>query len=526
MPAPQGESIEFSDQEPDKQTILIEKLKESIDQLKNLQTKREDIDRHSVKKFLKAVLSEIAEFYHQQFNQISYSRVITNEFIFELAVLQKLVYCEFLESRNRDLLNIFLRHGISPISDFKIQALLNKTKPDEIKAATTLQRFFRSKKRKELHSFIFKQSSQSTGKIPKSFNSYRLQTIIDELAVNHTAINPIQYHWTTLNNFASILRNNYIFGNEILKNNRICFEPNALVKDDVANGDGKAICFCPYLVDHDALANIKFFKMKNNIIRLSLNLKQIEIQGKYNQFFKLRDFGSPDFHYDVKINDNLSISVQSKIDHFYVNISLNKHSIKIDLHKNRQEIGETICYGDLLTINRFCLTQLLRIVDKANDPVFTANFHSYLNSLNDDEIKKILVVFAQSLTVYAEYNFNSALKLTTHLISAIHIVNSNKTFHLDHLSSEEYHQLILGLLQECNLDFNVPATTETIVQQADQHTLCFYGNQIDMERRTTHLIDQDFSKIPAEHFANNHYIETRPNLAPASSPDTQLKFGY
>lgn len=38
--------------------------------------------------------------------------------------------------------------------------------------------------------------------------------------------------------------------------------------------------------------------------------------------------------------------------------------------------------------------------------------YAYINSLNEEDLNKLLIIFAQSLTLFAEYNFNAVLPLS------------------------------------------------------------------------------------------------------------------
>lgn len=532
MPVPNGfdEDLPVNDQ-----LRYIDLLNQLIKMFENLAHEEAEIDRTEIKNALITKLPEICNYYDRQMENPANRRVLSDDFINDLTLLQRLTYQDFFKTKNRDLIDIFLNNHISPLSEMRIKAILAETNAHNEKAAITLQRHYRSKQRDGLHFLTFSnQHPQHLLPPPKNIReNLRLLSIINELASNHAAVNKVQYHWTTTGNLSSILRSQYLLGNNILKNNKIFFQANALCIDDVANGDDKVICFCPYLVDHDAIWDLYKNKIRNNLIRLSININQIKTQGKYNQFFKLRDLLSPNFNYDAKINDALSISVSGDRYCFKFEITINGKAKEFCLYQSHlrsekvRQMHGIIYYGNLISINRFCLLQLFKSIEQAHDIGFSSEFFSYLNSLDDNEIKKILVIFAQSLTVFAEYNFNAAVKLSDHLISEIHYVESNTTLKLDNLSAEEY-QHVMGTLMNGNVaDLNLPTTQEVLVERLRlKEGLYLYGNEIDTNQRTVSYIKRDFSNIPATCFAGNEYVETRFNSSvELKKSECQLSFG-
>lgn len=503
---PQGETLEWETENPQSKCINDIKL------LQNLLTslEEESADRQAILEQVSNILPSINAYYSEQLSYAGHRRVLSNEFISNLTFLQRLVYQDFIKNNNPDIIIVFLENKLSPLSPINVAKIIKEEDKKKSEAATTIKRYYRSYARAKFHYSIFGEPEQSLSS-PQGLKGHHLESIIDRLAIQKSVISPIQTHWTTMTNLVNILRNGHLFGNNILKTNNIFFQPNALGSSDIYNGDSKTICLCPFLVDNEVLSNIIEAKLKDNLVRLSLNLGQIDTQGKFNQFFKLRDLQSPSFRSDVKINEELSIAVIGEEAEFKIKILLNGVEKQYSLYKRKnsydtdKSMNKVIFYGNIIEINRFCLTKLFELMDKD----FFDHFISYLDSLDENEIKKILVIIAQNLTIFAEYNFNASLQLTNHLIDSIHFVNHSSTFKLDSLSSKEYAEVLNNLMEAGTMKLEVPSQSETLVVRKD-NIVTLYGNSIDTNRREVTLPKRDLTDVPAELFSTGHYVETRP----------------
>ena len=306
----------------------------------------------------------------------------------------------------------------------------NKNQLTNELAAIKIQRQWRSMKRYQLHQQIFQTN-------PDKYNNLslinfvpdkRLRNIIHELTAMPAIINNKVYHWTTISNLKNILHDGYLYGNQYLSHRGIKFDKNTLSPCDISNGDGNVICLSPCLVDPTLFD--KNGQLKKELVRLTLdlnNLDQVNQFGHYNQFAKIYDLRTKSYEYRVQLNDKLSITF-FKSDYLSVEILFNDVNYTAVIPPE-----DDMFYGNLYSINRFCLLKVFELINKAEyrNPcsIFPDGdklpdvFYPYLYSLNDDDIKKFVTTFAQGLTIFSEYNFNCALRLSDNLITEIYSVD-------------------------------------------------------------------------------------------------------
>ncbi|HLB43119.1 MAG TPA: hypothetical protein VJN02_09810, partial [Gammaproteobacteria bacterium] len=400
---------------------------------------------------------------------------------------------------------------------YKIHTM-DQSQPDNdtpLQAIITLQRTYRIGLRKELHQTIFGCTPSEVKKLPKT-NS-RIKAIIFDIARHHLIVSEKIYHWTTWDNLKSIIQHNAFLGNHLLKNYGISFEPNALGNADIKNGDGNVICFCPYLVEPTILVSPYELncdrKIRKNLIRLTIDLTKIDCFGKYNQFFKLFDFCAPNFKYTLIISDHLSFSFKKNPcpeSHVIVSINFKQNFFHYTIDKKN-----AISYGNLFSFNVFCLNKFFDIINK--DFPFKNELNDYLDKLTDAELRKVLISFGQGLTIFSEYNFNASLTLTDHLITEIYCANSEKSFLLEDLTTEQYRDTFKQLREKGEIQPDVPSLKKCYLTVAPTGNIirgCLYGFDINYTYYERDLLnpEQDLRSLSAENFANNQYIETRTRM--------------
>lgn len=376
----------------------------------------------------------------------------------------------------------------------------------------TLQRLIRSYAREQLHFSIFKKQPATDQVVPDLFNKKhpRLNNILRRLAAKQTVVGNTVFHWTTLQNFESILQSKAIYGSRYLKASKIIYEPNALSPVDIANGDGNVICLCPHFIDRTAL--IRNGRLRDGLMRLTINVDKIRkpLPGEqYNQFFKLFDFMSPEFDYLVIINDQLSVEFKKTSDRnvgIEVVFTFNEKDYRTYLNNQ-----DAIFYGHLAAINQFCLWKVCELAEKAftSTSPFDNRFFSYLGSLPDDEITKIFIIVAQGLTIFSEYNFNAVLPLTDGLITELYYAKDKKRFVLNDDSSMvdgEFFQSISKKTGTAAIPFEV--MKDAIVTNKELYGVYDLLTEKDSDNEDTPMI-YNFSSVPAALFDSNDYIETR-----------------
>lgn len=453
-------------------------------------------DRKKIKSLLHAILVNIFENFkrnEKDRESLAIFDVLTKHMI-------TTIHTDFMQTKNRDLIDLLVDFQISPLSREEIDYfMLEHQEEQKLHPLTNLQTSWRSRVRERLHFSIFGKNPATISSLCNSVST-KLKIAITELTGYHSIIDSHIHHWTTIDNLKSIIQCKAFFGHTILKNKGIQFAGNAYSDCDNNNGDGKIICFCPYLIDPCALLRITKDDIKDHLVRLTIDVNQISNREKYNQFFKLRDLCSPGFLYEATINDKFNVTFLS------ASKGTTKVTLKYDNLESSVEIekADHIFYGNLSEINKFCLTQFINVLQKVT-PQFRNQFYWYLATLNVDEIKKILIIFSQGLTVYSEYNFNGCLPLTDNLIDEVYIAKTNTSFNLKNLTLDNYNENLAGIIKDKWL-----ASSKTLPKAYVEvlGSLLVYGQVVE---HSGHInLREDFSKIPADVFSNTFYIETRP----------------
>lgn len=388
--------------------------------------------------------------------------------------------------------------------------LNQRAKATQVAAATKIQRTYRSYARKKLHESIFKIPPHDQID-PLAGLDQRIKQLVLKAASYHAVINNKVYHWTTLSNFRKIIQHGALYGNKYLSSKAISFQKNALSEADVNNGDGNIICLCPYLVDPIALINSKY-EIREGLLRLTIDLEKIKNLGKYNQFFKLQDILSPGYKFGLKINDKVSvhfIKLISQCGHYYVKnmvLSLEGSPTQHNVF-NRENI---LHYGNLYSINRFCMSKFFEIIDAITEPDLKSAWQIYLKNLSDDEVTKLLVGFAQALTFFAEYNFNAVLPITSNMISEIYHVSSGRHYQSQYTDPEELQSLIDKIENETETETH-PDQSILIADPNKKDYFMLYNNSFFKTGRNMNLT-HDITKLPADLFSKNQYVETRKGM--------------
>lgn len=433
--------ITLAKEADDKLTLILQLFSSPIS---DQQVIKEELERH---------IEEISAYYYAHndildLNLRDQGQQYYLPFKKKLIDLQEFIYKDYKENANTVLIDLLTKTKLSPFS-FTFCLDDKKHEKNEIleQKALYIQNYWHNYRRAKLHCDVF--SALPTTLVPSSLKLIRnkVQRIIFDLTQNQAVVSHQIYHWTTLQNFRNILRNKYFLGAEALKFRGIFYEKNALTAADVANGDGNVICFCPNLVDPTAL--IREGTLRKDLIRLTINLNKIDSQYRYHQFFKIVDMLTIDFTYRVKLTEELTVIFEKKRNCFKppvvlrVTLQFKETETNIFLHNH-----EIIFYGNIFSINRFCLSQLFKMVDSIPDLHFKEEIYSYIDKLNVKECTELLVNFSKSLTIFSEYNFNRSLKLTDHLISEIYFQNNFTVLSLQHLSPKIYCETLLKVFED------------------------------------------------------------------------------
>lgn len=373
----------------------------------------------------------------------------------------------------------------------------------------------KSQDRSQLHFAVFKQPpvwNISSNKVPEIFHK-NLKNLAKRRAVVSSSIS----HWTDLENFKSIINTNAFLGNEELKKRNIKFEKNAFGINDEKYGDAAIICFCPGFVDIEALIKLTIKTIRQDLIRLTINLNEAKIYGSFNQFFKLYDLMAPAFDYKVQINTNFSVRFvkKNRKDNLTCYFSLDEQSLEIPFAKE-----EVIFYGNLEEINFFCLTRLFYLLDKAKNMGCTEqvqNFINYFSVLSEEEFVKLIVIFSQSLTIYSEYNFNKELKLTENLIEEIYFSENNSIISLKKFSIEEktdiLNKILLGQIKCGSKQLtDKPLVEIETVDTEIKSKILQYGVPMNYLIFCEYYMEADYSQISPALINGVDYFEARPGL--------------
>lgn len=385
---------------------------------------------------------------------------------------------------------------------------------DKIK---TIQRYIRSKTRTHIHAAYFKEEpprKASLVNFPPEYQAtlgIRLHKIIDELSEAQAVINSKKLnHFTVIRNLQSIIRTNYIMGNQTLLRNNINFTGNALTAADKTDQD--SLCFAParvdslaFIADHSTLhsANRVF---KKHLCSIVCDLSALHYPGN-NQFFKLTDFAnSVSFYQDFIINNRLSINIYRQVGTFSRNLTL---SIILDDYRYSYELNkaELFFYGHAEDINRFCLTKLfdcLKSDQSYNAASFRMKFLNYINTLTDYEIKKMLVIIGQALTYYSEFNLHSYCNMDDIRINEIRLYDQKIKYQIKQLDQKSYQDF---LMHYANSEWDAPLLKQCELPLDEAEQLKPSRDLSYADNRT-----EKFSCHPANLFSRSTYIETRKDV--------------
>ena len=384
------------------------------------------------------------------------------------------------------------------------------------KKVVKIQRQFRATSRQKLHLGIFGENPQSSWPelpmIPAWHQSdlhYRLEKIIANITEHQKIVNGKRlYHYSRLSNLASICRHEKLFGHDNLLKNNIAFQKNAFTQFDRDNGDSRVICFCPGQVDRTAYADyLGVTKPDSCCLTIDINNRYSK-DGIHSDFFKLADLA---IHFTSQINfGDLSILI-TKNHSISLRISFkfkNHNTEHVDLTKS-----EMIFYGNIFCINRFCAVQLFKLIGKLQNDKLQGELFVYLNDLNDHELTKLLIVFSQNLTIFAEYNFTDVLPLSDIIIKEILIIGDKKIkYDFSNTSDWEYSRA-LDLLSKSDYSqlkhYVKPVDAQdTIYNTAHQYTnLRVFGTVVSNSAAPDLKINA--LNLSGDLFTTNDYIETR-----------------
>lgn len=378
-----------------------------------------------------------------------------------------------------------------------------------------LQRQIRSSLRYDLHEKIFNKPpdtvSLPAAQMVKCLEPSKLAQvlkIINRLAGRSEIIPKELIHVTTWSNLWNICREGAILGAEFLKNNNIQYDSNCLCEDDVTKyGDGNTICFAPNLVDYDSLVNVikgeeVIRKQKVGAIILHLDISKINTcSAKYFQFFKLRDYLSPNFKFSVKISDEMNIGYEKWKSEYRITINLKGQEkiAVIDIHNN-------ISYGNIYEMNRFCMISLFKTVESIQDqdPSFIQKFYDYISSRSKLELIKIIKLYSQHLISFAEFNFYGKLNIPKGFITSITDVESLE----NHLVSNYETQELFRLINNYALDTKFMRSVAPCIFDKNGRFSKAWGKNISLVTRSIFLSNADYSNLKPDTLANKNSFPT------------------
>lgn len=384
------------------------------------------------------------------------------------------------------------------------------------KEVVKIQRQIRATSRYDLHLSIFGKDPQSSWPelpiIPEYYRSdlhYRLEKIIANITEHQKIVHGKRiYHYSSLSNLASICRHEKLFGHDNLLKNNITFQKNAFTKVDRDNGDSRVICFCPGQVDPKAYADY-FGLLKKDSCCLTIDINNRYSKGAiHNDFFKLMDLA---LWFTSQINfGDLSITIiKSRASGLRIGIKFKDYDTEyVNLTQN-----EMIFYGNIFSINRFCAVQLFKIFTRINDDNLKEDLFVYLNALNDNELTKLLIVFSQNLTVFAEYNFTGVLPLSDLIIKEVLILGDKKIKYDFSNTSEWEYSRVLDLLSKSDYSQLTHYVKPVDAHDTIYNTTHTYTNLRVFGTVVSNSSAPDFKinalNLSGDLFATNDYIETR-----------------
>lgn len=272
-------------------------------------------------------------------------------------------------------------------------------------------------------------------------------------------------HWTSERNFASIVKKGGFLGHLALKRQRISFDANVFSLSDSHNLDSNVICFCPNMVDPDAIIDIDYHDLKDKLLVLRINTDAMQKSGKYNFFFKIIDLCSQFFTKTIHLSKSNTISIYRDSrcilgDAFYVAFTIG--SLK---HEVMFSTRECLFYGNLFEIRQFCLQILFTAIDKL--PADHAKrMYTILERESVEFLEDLIVTFARHVISVSELNVRGHLPLTPHLIQNVHFTETNKTFTLNQLTKHKYQDDLLRV-SNSNYVRHLDLTDETVYVETE-----------------------------------------------------------
>ena len=364
-----------------------------------------------------------------------------------------------------------------------------------------------SKKRKQEHLKAFNKKPQKCAKLTGISNEL-INQMIEAMANDPKGpfvIPMIIDHWTTVDNFKSILKENAFLGNQSLTRNNIAFQRNALNPCDVRNGDGDVICFASGgFVDYNAVQGLDRIRVRIDVSKLK--------NVKYNTFFKAVDLCVGCFSTEIQVTKDLKVKInhlhESKLQFdFILEEEKKTYTTSSELVKD-----ELIFYGNILEINRIALLLPFIALEKGMNKVAIKAIYKYLNTLGKPILRKLMIGLSQNATMYSEFNVFSKLSLTPHLIYDIHFVREKETYSLHNLSEEEYVSTLSNIINAKQDVTTKTAKVEEAIEIVSNQRIVtlLYGRWIKGEQ-AKHAEQVDITNIPFELFEGS-YVETRPGI--------------
>ncbi|MFI4937150.1 MAG: hypothetical protein ACHQJ6_01395 [Candidatus Berkiellales bacterium] len=396
-----------------------------------------------------------------------------------------------------------------------------------------------SDERREEHLRFFKLEPNTCGTVSNIQNE-RIKKIIHTLSEKGMFVFPrVVDHWTTLGNFRSILQHGAFYGAQTLQRKSIAYTNSALEGVDVRNGDGNVICFSPGgFVDVSAIRGFNFSNVqvgsikfdaaeKLDRVRIRVDATKIPNFGNYNTFFKMVDMAVvPPFHLKVKLTEELTVSITHgrkfrgtlgyAHKHLYLKFILKneekEHCAIVDI----SSLNDLIYYGTLQEADTAAMFFPFYFLEKSQNKEAAEKINDYLNTLDDDQLRKLIISLAQNMTLYSEFNVYGKLPLNERLIYDIHSVKTGLTYPLHPLTELQYQTVLNGFFTSG--DISTLGTqpkkepVELLSHYYDNRMTVLYGRHVHgYLSKPKYKETIDVSKLPPALFEAG-YVETRPGI--------------
>lgn len=364
-----------------------------------------------------------------------------------------------------------------------------------------------SKKRKREHQKAFNKKPQKCAKLT-GISNVRINQMIETIANDPNGpfvIPTIIDHWTTVDNFKSILKRKAFWGNQTLIQNNVSFVKNALNPCDVENGDGDVICFAAGgFVDYNALRGL-------DRIRVRVDARKLK-NVKYNTFFKAVDLCVGTFSTEVQLTKDLKVIInhpnEPKLQFTFI-LKKEKKTYTLSSELTKDEL---IFYGNILEINKAALLLPFLALEKGANKAAIKVIYGYLNTLDEPTLRKLMIGLSQNATMYSELNVFSKLMLTPHLIHDIYFVREKETYPLYNLSEGDYESTLYKIINAKHEATTETAKTEETIEivSTQRSMTVLYGRWIN-GHLDKHKEEVDITSIPSKLFEGS-YVETRPGI--------------